>query len=693
MAMGDGVKSGNAPSPERGRRRRGRGGGETDGRPVPQPENPIPEPEINLPPPPEPEPPNPHTPSLNQLIANQNQMITNQNQFIQAMADLLHAQKNQNPPPNPVQNDHTQDPHPESLTKKIEGFIKLKAPTFDYTDDPLEAEDWLREIEKKLDLTTCTDEEHVALAVHQLKGSASAWEFFVPKEMMMQKAAEFHNLKQGTMKVQEYVNLFIKMMRYAPDDTRTDEKKQYWFLQGLHPEIRVLLTVGVYRSLRHMMNKDVSVGKEVLNYNGGDSSKRKRTDHMSLPKTFQRPCYDLGDSDDDLDYNAEVQGPIRQRQSHQPLGEDSWEEPPTPIPTPGDLAFTCYMCGSLDHEAELYPYKERKKRKRNRHAKAHTHRRSDQYTQARTPQSAIQGQLNHVTAEDTTNAPDVVLGLEFKADLTILCSDGIDGYHQIEQWSLRSTLCQGHIAKAPYRMSGKEYDELKKQLDDLLEKGLIRCSISPWGAPVLFVKKKDGSMRLCIDYRGLNAVTLKSKCPLPQIDDLLDQLNGARYFSKIDLRSGYHQMKIREEDIPKTAFMTRYGHHEFTVVSSGLTNAPTYFMNMMNLIFKEELDQFVVVFTDEILIYSKTREQHEKHLRAMLEKLRKNQLYGKFSKCEFWLKKITLLGHVLTAEGVSVDPEKIEAVFNWKTPRNVTEIRSFLGLAKYYRRFIGKSDI
>ncbi|WVZ71333.1 hypothetical protein U9M48_019927 [Paspalum notatum var. saurae] len=235
------------------------------------------------------------------------------------------------------------------------------------------------------------------------------------------------------------------------------------------------------------------------------------------------------------------------------------------------------------------------------------------------------------------------------------------------------------IAKAPYRMSGKEYDELKKQLDELLEKGLIRCSVSPWGAPVLFVKKKDGSMRLCIDYRELNAVTIKSKCPMPRIDDLLDQLKGAKYFSKIDLRSRYHQIKIREEDIPKTAFVTRYGHHEFTVVTIGLTNAPAYFMNMMNLILKEELDQFVVVYIDDILIYSKTHEQHEKHLRA---------LYGKFSKCEFWLGKIALLGHVWTAEGVSVDTEKIEAVSNWKTPRNVTEIRSFLGLAKYYRRFI-----
>ncbi|WVZ51158.1 hypothetical protein U9M48_002326 [Paspalum notatum var. saurae] len=174
MAMGNGVKSDNAPPQERRRRYRGRGSGKIDGRPVPQLDNLAPEPEINLPPPPEPQPPNPHTSSLDQLITNQNQLIANQNQFIQAMADLLQAQKNQNLQPNLDQNYHSQDPQTESLTQKIKGFIKLRAPTFDYTDDPIKAEDWLKEIEKKLDLTTCTDEECVVLAVHKLTGSASA---------------------------------------------------------------------------------------------------------------------------------------------------------------------------------------------------------------------------------------------------------------------------------------------------------------------------------------------------------------------------------------------------------------------------------------------------------------------------------------------------------------------------------------
>jgi hypothetical protein len=244
------------------------------------------------------------------------------------------------------------------------------------------------------------------------------------------------------------------------------------------------------------------------------------------------------------------------------------------------------------------------------------------------------------------------------------------------------------IAKRPYRMAASELAELKRQLEELQQSGFVRPSSSPWGAPVLFVKKKDGSMRMCVDYRALNDVTIKNKYPLPRIDDLFDQLKGAKYFSKIDLRSGYHQLKIKESDIPKTAFVTRYGQYEFTVMSFGLTNAPAYFMNLMNKVFMEELDKFVVVFIDDILIYSKSVDEHEQHLRVVLERLRAHKLYAKFSKCEFWLEKVAFLGHVLTAEGVAVDPEKVEAVSNWQQPTNVSEIRSFLGLAGYYRRFI-----
>ncbi|KAL0561469.1 hypothetical protein IC582_001897 [Cucumis melo] len=244
------------------------------------------------------------------------------------------------------------------------------------------------------------------------------------------------------------------------------------------------------------------------------------------------------------------------------------------------------------------------------------------------------------------------------------------------------------ISRAPYRMAPAELKELKVQLQELLDKGFIRPSVSPWGAPVLFVKKKDGSMRLCIDYRELNKVTVKNRYPLPRIDDLFDQLQGATVFSKIDLRSGYHQLRIKGEDVPKTEFRSKYGHYEFIVMSFGLTNAPAVFMDLMNRVFREFLDTFVIVFIDDILIYSKTEAEHEKHLRMVVQTLRDNKLYAKFLKCEFWLKQVSFLGHVVSTVGVSVDPAKIEAVTGWTRPSTVSEVRSFLGLAGYYRRFV-----
>nr|GFA58777.1 putative reverse transcriptase domain-containing protein [Tanacetum cinerariifolium] len=217
-------------------------------------------------------------------------------------------------------------------------------------------------------------------------------------------------------------------------------------------------------------------------------------------------------------------------------------------------------------------------------------------------------------------------------------------------------------ARAPYQLAPSEMKELVEQLKDLSDKGFIRPSSSPWGAPVLFVKKKDGSFRMCIDYRELNKLTVKNRYPLPRIDDLFDQLQGSSVYSKIDLRSGYHQLRVREEDVPKTAFRTRYGHYEFQF---GLTNAPAVFMDLMNRVCKPFLDNFVIVFIDDILIYSKDEKEHEEHLKAILELLKKEEF-----------------------QGLHVDPAKIESVKDWASPKSPTEIRQFLGLAGYYRRFI-----
>jgi hypothetical protein len=209
------------------------------------------------------------------------------------------------------------------------------------------------------------------------------------------------------------------------------------------------------------------------------------------------------------------------------------------------------------------------------------------------------------------------------------------------------------ISRRPYQMPPNELAELKKQLQDLLTKGLIHPSSSEWGYRALFVKKKkDNSLRMCVDYRPLNAVIIKNKYPLPRIDILFDQLSKSKVFSKIDLRSGYHQIKIRPQDIPKTAFSTRYGLYEYLVMSFDLTNAPTYFMYLMNSVFMPELDKFVIVFIDDILVYSKNKKDHAEHLKIVLTRLRDHQLYAKFSKCEFWLKTVHFLNHVLSENGI-----------------------------------------
>nr|GEZ59935.1 putative reverse transcriptase domain-containing protein [Tanacetum cinerariifolium] len=221
------------------------------------------------------------------------------------------------------------------------------------------------------------------------------------------------------------------------------------------------------------------------------------------------------------------------------------------------------------------------------------------------------------------------------------------------------------VARAPYQLAPSEMKELAEQLQELSDKGFIRPSSSPWGALVLFVKKKDDPFRMCIDYRELNKLTVKNRYPLPRIDDLFDQLQGSSVYSKIDLRSGYHHLRVREEDIPKIAFRTRYGHYEFQVMPFGLTNAPAVFMDLMNRVCKPYLDKFMIVFIDDILIYSKNKKEHEEHLTLILELLKKEELYAKFSKCEFWISKVQFLRHVIDSKGIHVDPAKIESIKDW----------------------------
>ncbi len=255
---------------------------------------------------------------------------------------------------------------------------------------------------------------------------------------------------------------------------------------------------------------------------------------------------------------------------------------------------------------------------------------------------------------------------------------------------LKINLIPGSIppTRAPYRMSTVELEELKTQLDKLLENGFVKPSLSPYGAPVLFVRKKTGELRMCIDYRALNKVTIKNSYGLPRVQELLDQIRGAKYFSTLDLNSGYHQLRVHEADTHKTAFRTRYGLYEFTVVPFGLTGAPAAFMKFVQLLFHHLLDRSVVVFVDDILIYSKTEKDHQSHVKEALDILRQNHLYAKLSKCQLFQSKVTFLGHVLSENGLSVEADKVKAMIEWPRPQNRKHILSFLGLCGYYRTFI-----
>lgn len=243
-------------------------------------------------------------------------------------------------------------------------------------------------------------------------------------------------------------------------------------------------------------------------------------------------------------------------------------------------------------------------------------------------------------------------------------------------------------AQAPYRMAPAELAELRKQLEDLLEAGYIQPSKAPYGAPVLFQKKQDGSMRMCVDYRALNKVTIKNKYPVPLVEDLFDRLSKATYFTKLDLRSGYWQVRIAAGDEGKTTCVTRYGSYEFLVMPFGLTNAPATFCNLMNEVFYEYIDRFVVVYLDDIVVYSSSLEEHVGHLKQVLARLRQHQLYVKKEKCEFAQTEIMFLGHRISKGQVRMDGRKVQAITEWPAPTKVPELRSFLGLANYYRKFI-----
>nr|CAE03662.3 OSJNBa0042N22.4 [Oryza sativa Japonica Group] len=631
---------------------------------------------------------------------------------------------------------------------KLLEFLRVKPPTFLSSTNPIEATDWLHAIEKKLNLLQCNDQEKIAFATHQLQGPASVWwdNYMVTRPARtevtwLEFCQSFNKAQQGTGTVIEYLHEFNRLACYAHEDVRTDAERQEKFLSGLDDELTNQLISIDYEDFEKLVDKAIRQEERCNKMN----RKRKAAQLRTSQGISQKPRFTMGHQGGPSTTIIRHHRPYHQGNfnknnnsgSHSNSEQHSLDPTPSPLMIPADsvqpalptqpeqpkkigekleLCFNCNEPGHMVVEIQglIFPANLILLESKDldvilgmywltRHrgvidCASRTIKLTNAKGEVVTFQSPIPqklgislnqatGEEQEVAVEKTTNKlEDIPIVREypevFPDDLTTMPPK-----RDIE---FRIDLVPGTapIHKRPYRMGANELAEVKKQVDEQLQKGYIRPSTSPWGAPVIFVEKKDKTKRMCVDYRALNEVTIKNKYPLPRIDDLFDQLKGATVFSKIDLRSGYHQLRIREEDIPKTAFITRYGLFECTVMSFGLTNAPAFFMNLMNKVFMEFLNKFVVVFIDDMLIYSKSEEEHEQHLRLVLEKLKEHQLYAKFSKCDFWLKEVQFLGHVVNAQGVAVDPTNVESVTKWTLPRTVTRIRSFLGLADYYRRFI-----
>ncbi|WVZ64658.1 hypothetical protein U9M48_014152 [Paspalum notatum var. saurae] len=685
-------------------------------------------------------------------------------------------------------------------------FAALQPPIFIVATDPLDADDWLRIIESKFSLLPRLNEQQKARFVAQcLHGPSGAWcasflamqpaghqvswdEFraafrahYLPPSLIELKQREFRALRQGNMSVLEYMQAFIRLSQYSPEDVDTDPRMATRLLDEFDPTLLTHLgrsydsftqLVDVAIDMEHRLNQaheDQQRKRLASTLQSGSSQQQHPSSYSAPPHpptsvppakpNAKYPCYKCGKTGH-FSKNClalrRSQAPLLIRDKPRPNKKKGPKRDPAPtegrvhythvgqIPE-GELVLASTFLVNKHPTVVLFDSGATHTFISRTYATKHSYHIDNikakyHITAPGSPidtnqivrhlrlcigteefyvdpvvlpnqgidiilgmdwikehsillditgrivqmKSSKSGKVMHIHLPNHKHSPPIVNATEAQLIEKIpVVSDFLDVFPEElpglpldrdVEFAIELVPSTAPVSRRPYRMAPDELKELKVQLQKQPDKGFIRPSSSPWGCPALFVEKKDqGGKRLCVDYRPLNAVTIKNKYPLPHIDNLFDQLARA---------------KIRKEDIPKTAFSTRYGLYEYLVMSFGLTNAPVFFMYMMNSVFMNELDKFVVLFIDDILIYSKSKEEHKEHLRIVLARLREHKLYAKFSKCAFWLKEVSFLGHILSEKRVAVDPSKVKDVLNWKQPETVTEIRSFLGLAGYYRRFI-----
>ncbi|KAK1628506.1 hypothetical protein QYE76_002821 [Lolium multiflorum] len=684
----------------------------------------------------------------------------------------MRGQVNRNPPWMTGEDElySTGDMGNEGKGVTLSDFQNARPLPFTSAPEPMDAEDWLMDTERKLKTVGCNDEEKIRYTTYLLSGPAASWwenlvavhppdkvftweefkkkfrEAHVPDSVVELKKREFEELRQNTAPIMQYVRDFNRLSRYAPEDVDTEEKRKKRFMKGMNPYMKMQLRLARTAEFQELIDSAITFEDDYRQVQE-DRRKRARIEPRKYP--ISKPTPDRSfkpryrpTTGNQYNRGGQSQNPISQIICNN-CGLKGHLQKDCQKPR-----IICYGCGKEGHIKPECPNKAswsgqssggRGGNNNNRNNNNNNNNNSNRnYNNNNNKRGKPYGKLNCTSLEQAEESDQTVLenGAVINCgDKTVSLRNSIGGrivfqgdkYSELEiglelnslkevriedipvvnefkdvfpkelpgmppdreiEFTIDLIPGTAPIAQPPYKMGPKELVELKAQIDELEQKGFIQESVSPWGTPVIFVDKRDGGKRMCGDYRNLNNVTIKNKYPLPRIQDLFDQVQGAGVFSKIDLRSGYHQIKIKKEDVPKTAFVSRYGHHEYLVVPFGLTNAPAIFMNLMNKIFMKYLDKFVIVFIDDILIYSKDKEEHAKHLKIVLQTLREHQLYAKFSKCKFWLDSVEFLGHVITKEGIAVNPSKVQSVLEWKSPKNAKEIRGFLGMAGYYRRFI-----